>query len=238
VLRDAKAYHRATTRRHEVEKRRKDVPRGLHLLWLKENPSPPKLQKSLNTFGIDFERQKAEFTSETKNEPEGKLLQLIFSDLSKLLPNHLSARKQFVATNLLRSIVSLHGEGAQQGRMAERDYLRKCYPKKMREIDEHEISKHTRWIFAVKNKQANQLRAFVERTYANLIRTRNGKLLLRKNTALTERDRASIQFTIEQTYTLSEKQAFVQACEQNGVRYTGQAWNRHRKRQEATRHRP
>jgi hypothetical protein len=223
-------YHRLRKRFYETEKRRKGVPEGLRRLWLKENPSPPQLEESLKLFGIDFEEQKSEVVSETINEPEGTILQLILSDLSQLLPKKLSPRKELVATNLLRTIVCLHAEGVEQGNRNCRGRLKKWYPKKMGVIEEDEISGRARWIFSVRNEQADKLRDNLKKNHASFIRTRGGKLLLRKNLLLSKKELDSFQFMIQQTNKISDKEAFDQACEQNGVTFTDQAYSRHRKR--------
>jgi hypothetical protein len=234
VLNNAKSDYLTAKRLYETEIRRNDVPQDLKRLYLQEHPSPPKLAQHLKAFGIDFEGQKAEILARTKNEPEGRIIQLILADLSKLMPKHLSPQKELCATNLLGSIVTLHGEGVRQGRIADRAYLNKSYPKKMKEIDEREIDKATRWIFSVKNQQADQLKGWLEERQKPLIRTRNGNLLLRENTALSKKQSKSFQSMIRHTHTISWKEAFRQACEENGVNFTIKAWNRHRKRGKAT----
>lgn len=237
VLRNAKVFHRLSKRQYETEKRRKGVPQVLRHLWLKENPSPPQLAESLKMCEIDFEGRKREVIDETKNEPEGKLLQLILSDLSQLLPKRLSPRKGFVATNLLRTIISLHGEGVQQGRKEYIRGLEKRYPKKMKKIKEDEISRAAHWIFSTRNDQARKLRVNLKKNQAGLIRTRGGKLLLRANSPLSKKEKDSFQFMIQQTNKISNKEAFVQACERHGVLFTEQAYIRHRQKIEKLGHR-
>ncbi len=221
LLKDAISDWKRSKKWYNGVKRRRDSPKYLHERWLSENPNAPILQESLNHFGIGFECEKEKILSQMKengNEQENLLLQQIMSDLSSILPQRISAHKQFNTIRLLESIINLWATG----KMLTIKHDKKIYYEKMKKINPNpkydpkreDIYREAISFYEFHNQSALDVRNKLEKHNSAEIVLKGKRIVARKITA-----NKNLDTMIEYAKQISYNKALEMACKKSSTNF-------------------
>jgi translation initiation factor 2 beta subunit (eIF-2beta)/eIF-5 len=212
--------------------------RELSVQYLKDTKLP-KLIDSVKDCGANFEKHKKDILEEIKGEPEERFFNIVLSNLEKFIPKKRTPQEELDATNLLRSIITLHGIGKGVGGKSEKDRTIRTASKVSKKvtagnIKEYEISRYVHAIIKQKNKDAEHMCSFIKKYRSEYIKWDGKKYILMKRATRDLKPETLLQFDHEIQLTrpiVNEKKVWEETYEKEiGKKPDKQAYYRHTQR--------